>query len=176
MKIKKVKINETDLIANYLPAHFSDSFECTVNTSQKISADDVMVTFWTKNPVWVDKLFKLRDWIVRPFGIQSGNDRNSDLLENAIRSGGNYKFFKTTAKSANETLINADDKHLMMYFSIKVDLINQEQQRLSASTVVHFHNWLGRAYFFFIRPFHRVIVPSMIRHSIKSLLSNEMNS
>ncbi|MBK5721455.1 DUF2867 domain-containing protein [Dysgonomonas sp. Marseille-P4677] len=169
MKVKKTKIAENDLIAGYLPANYADSFECVINSEKGISADDIMVAFWTKSPKWVNQLFKLRDWVVSPFGIQSGNNRNSDLFEDAIRNNGSYRFIETVAKSNDETVICADDKHLKMYFSVKTIKTKEKQQKLSVSTVVHFHNFLGKAYFFVIYPFHHFIVPSMIRYSIRKL-------
>ncbi len=172
MKIKKVKIDNADLIANYLPQNYVDSFECVFNTDSEISADDIMIAFWTKNPKWIDRLFELRDWIVKPFGIQSGSDRNVSLFENAIKNKGSYRFIETIAKSDNETVISANDKHLKMYFSVKTTKIINGQQKLSVSTLVHFHNLLGRAYFIVIYPFHHFIVPSMMKYSMKRLLLN----
>lgn len=171
MKVKKTKIAENDLIAGYLPANYEDSFECVINTEKEVSADDIMVAFWTKSPGWVNRLFQLRDRIVAPFGIQSGNNRNSDLFEDAIRNHGSYRFIDTVAKSNDETVICADDKHLKMYFSVKTIKTKEKQQKLSVSTVVYFHNLLGRTYFFVIYPFHHFIVPSMIKYSVKRLLS-----
>lgn len=171
MKIKKTKIAENDLIAGYLPASYVDSFECVINTEKEVSADDIMVAFWTKSPGWVNRLFKLRDWIVAPFGIQSGNNRDSSLFEDAIRNNSSYRFIETVAKSNDETVIKADDKHLKMYFSVKTIKIKEKQQKISVSTVVHFHNLLGRAYFFVIYPFHHFIVPSMIRYSSRKFLN-----
>ena len=169
MKIRKIKIEKSDLIAEYLPANYSDAFECVFPTEKKISADDIMIAFWTNNPKWVDRLFALRDWLVKPFGLQSGKDRNEELFENAIKNSGSYRFVKVVAKSDNETIINANDSHLKMYFSVKTNKANDKQQKVVVSTIVHFHNWLGRAYFVMIYPFHYFIVSSMIRHSIKRL-------
>lgn len=170
MKIKKVKLNEDDFIANYLPANYTDSFECVFNSDKRVSADDLMVAFWTASPEWINKLFWLRDKIVKPFGIQPGSNRESNLLENAIRSNGSYRFFKVINKSENETTIGADDKHLKMYFSIKTITLEDPQRSIIVSTVVHFHNWLGKAYFYIIYPFHLFIAPAMIRSSITNIL------
>ncbi|MGY4574689.1 hypothetical protein ACVWY5_007759 [Bradyrhizobium sp. USDA 3256] len=34
---------------------------------------------------------------------------------------------------------------------------------ITATTLVHTHNWFGRAYLAVILPFHRLIVPAMLR-------------
>jgi hypothetical protein len=36
-------------------------------------------------------------------------------------------------------------------------------QRVTATTVVLMHNWLGRIYLTVIKPFHRMVVRSMLR-------------
>jgi hypothetical protein len=40
-------------------------------------------------------------------------------------------------------------------------------RQVVVSTIVRFHNWLGRAYFVPVRPFHRLIVPAMIRYGLR---------
>ena len=169
MKVKKIKIEKSDLIAKHLPANYTDAFECEFTTKEEISADDIMIAFWTNSPKWIDQLFALRDLIVKPLGIQTSNGRNKELFANAIRNCGSYRFIETVAKSDTETVISADDKHLKMYFSTKTDKVNNQKQKLTVSTIVHFHNWFGKVYFFVIYPFHHFIVPSMVRYSMKKL-------
>ncbi len=170
MTIKKIAVSKTDLISGYLPGDYSDAFECVFSCNRNISADDFMVAFWTNSPKWVNKLFALRDWLVKPFGIRAGSDRNKEKFENAIRRGESHEFAKVVAKSTSETIIGADDKHLKMYFSIKINESNN-QKKLTASTVVHFYNRLGRLYFYAIYPFHRLIVVNMLKFSVKKLLA-----
>lgn len=164
MKVKKTHIETEDLIFNYLPANYIDSFKCEFTTEKQVSADDIMIAFWTSSPKWVGKLFTLRDWIVKPFGIQSGNNRNNRLFEEAIRNSGCYRFISVVEKSDNETVISANDKHLKMYFSVKMN-----DKKATFSTVVHFHNFLGRVYFYMIYPFHKLIVKAMIKSAFQSI-------
>ena len=42
-------------------------------------------------------------------------------------------------------------------------------QTFTITTVVKFNNRLGRLYFFFIRPFHKVIIRSMLKRVAKRL-------
>lgn len=42
--------------------------------------------------------------------------------------------------------------------------ISRRKQELRITTVVKYNNWLGRAYFFIIRPFHGIIVKSILKH------------
>ena len=38
-----------------------------------------------------------------------------------------------------------------------------ERQQVTATTLVKTHNWLGRTYLAIIMPFHRLIVPALLR-------------
>jgi len=55
-----------------------------------------------------------------------------------------------------------DDAHLD--FRLVVDVAGTgAERRVTATTLVLTHNLLGRAYLAVILPFHRLIVPSMLR-------------
>jgi len=55
-----------------------------------------------------------------------------------------------------------NDKHLD--FRLVVDVAPDGPARsITATTLVLTHNWLGRAYLAVILPFHRLIVPAMLR-------------
>ncbi len=169
MKIRKTQISKTDLINQYLPANYTECLQCNFSSTQKITAYDIMVAFWTAPPQWVDSLFKLRDILVKPFGIQGGNEGSRQELEKSIRTGGTSKFMSIAAKSGEETILCANDKHLVMYLSIKIEELNESDKQVTASTLVKFHNLLGRAYFFIIYPFHCIIVKTMLKSVLKKL-------
>lgn len=171
MKIKKASISKTDLISQFLPADYTECLQCNLSSTKRITADDIMVAFWTVPPQWVDSLFKLRDILVKPFGIQGGSDGNKQELEKSIRAGGTYKFMSISAKSDKETILCASDKHLVMYLSIKIKELNEGNKQVTASTLVKFNNLLGRAYFFIIYPFHCIIVKTMLKSVLKKLNS-----
>ena len=67
------------------------------------------------------------------------------------------------AKTANETVVSLDDKHLKAYLSVYV-----EDRNVSLSTLVQYYNKLGVAYFTLIRPFHKIVVKNMLRHTIRA--------
>jgi hypothetical protein len=55
-----------------------------------------------------------------------------------------------------------NDNHLD--FRVVVDVAaDGTGQRVTATTVVLMHNWLGRIYLSVIKPFHRMVVRSMLR-------------
>jgi hypothetical protein len=55
-----------------------------------------------------------------------------------------------------------NDNHLD--FRVVIDVAAEGAgQRVTATTVVLMHNWLGRIYLTVIKPFHRMVVRSMLR-------------
>ena len=86
MKVKNSTIPADSLINKYLPANYSDAFECEITTEKEITADDILISLWTDMPDWVNKLFKLRNLLVKPFGLQAGEKEKPDI-ERCIRTG-----------------------------------------------------------------------------------------
>lgn len=173
MKSFKTSIPEDSLTQQFIPTDYTDAFACEAVDAENISADNVMIEFWTVMPGWVNALFKLRNVLVRPFGLKTDNERDkTEGLKNTIRNGGSFGLASLAAKSENETVLLLSDKHLDAYMS--VHLSRKGNSRIvTAITVVHYHNSLGKTYFLFIRPFHKVIVKSMLKSTLKRMLRNK---
>jgi len=169
MKVKKTTIPTGSLTEKYVPADYSDVYAYVADTTKEIIPDDIMVNFWTDFPDWVNALFKLRDFLVKFVGLKGSENNNMKEFENCIRTGGTYEFVSVPAKNDNETVLLLSDKHLDAYLSVHVD--NKENHKtISAITLVNFKNKLGRVYFFFIRPFHGLIVKSLLKRSVHSVI------
>ncbi|MGM5629591.1 DUF2867 domain-containing protein [Apibacter raozihei] len=166
MKIKTGKVAEKDLIAQYLPSDYTEVLQCVFFSEKNITPDDIQVAFWTNSPQWIKKMFKLRDILVKPLGIKPGNENDKLELAKSIRLGENYRFISIPAKSIHETLLCMNDKHLVMYFSAKIISETGDKKKLTITTLVNFHNLLGRLYFYIIYPFHCIIVKSMIKNAV----------
>jgi len=173
LKVKKSTIPSGSLTENYLPADHSDVYACVTDTGKEIIPDDIMVNFWTDFPRWITALFKLRDFLVKFVGLKGSDSSNMKELENCIRTGGTYDFVSVPAKSANETVLLLSDKHLDAYLSVHVES-REEHKTISAITLVNFKNKLGRFYFFVIRPFHGMIVKSLLKRSVKRIIINQL--
>lgn len=113
-------------------------------------------------PAWLNVLFKIRDLLVRPFGLKTGTADNSEELKEALLKGKDYGLMSAVAHSADESVISLDDKHLKAYFSIYI-----EGRDVYITTLVQFHNKLGVAYFNLIRPFHKIIVKNIFRQVMR---------
>ena len=167
MKINKTTMPSGSLMENYLPADYSDVFACVTDTPKEIIPDDIMVNFWTDFPQWINALFKLRNFLVKFVGLKSAEKDNVKELEKCIRTGEAYDFVSVPAKSGNETVLLLSDSHLKAYLSVHVESGN-EHKTISAITLVHYKNLLGRIYFFIIRPFHGLIVKSLLKRALNN--------
>ena len=167
MKISKTTMPSGSLMENYLPADYSDVFACVTDTQKEIIPDDIMVNFWTDFPQWINALFKLRNFLVKFVGLKSAESDSVKELEKCIRTGEAYDFVSVPAKNSNETVLLLSDSHLDAYLSVRVEN-GKEDKTISAITLVHYKNLLGRAYFFIIRPFHGLIVKSLLKRALNN--------
>ena len=71
-------------------------------------------------------------------------------------------FDKKPLTRKERAIMRKDDKHLLFYVSIaKIG-----NNLIDVTTVVQYHNALGKIYFFFIKPFHKMIVPRVVKELI----------
>lgn len=132
-------------------ADFADRFSVFVanKSYDAISACEIVMG---QNPFWVSFLMRLRNFVVKPFGLKTDISQNEGHI-------GVIGIFPVLAKSPTQVVLGFDDKHLD--FRIVVDLIElgQGRQEIAATTLVKTHNFLGRAYLAAVMPFHKLIVP-----------------
>ncbi|MGH7681918.1 MAG: DUF2867 domain-containing protein, partial [Candidatus Eiseniibacteriota bacterium] len=119
-------------------------------------------------PRWADWLMWLRDRIVSVVGLRTSEKAPAVNSTAPLRPGDSLRIFQLLDRSASEVLFGADDKHLDFRASL---LVRGDAGRASAvlSTVVRYNNRLGRVYFFFVRPFHGLIIGSMLRNLRRKL-------
>lgn len=171
MKSYKTNIPTNSLTLQYLPVDYTDVFACNVKEAKKLSIEAIMIDFWTVMPQWVNVLFKLRNILVRPFGLETGGfDDRSEKLKAMIYAGsGSNGLMSVASKSDNEIVVLLSDTHLDAYMSVFIEE-RDKLQIVSVITLVRYHNKLGRFYFFFIRPFHGVIVKSLLKSTLKRMI------
>lgn len=132
------------LITRKLPKFdYWDSYMVIKNTSEPIG---VIKSRVFALPVWVTDLLKLRNFLfVKPFGLNTGSHEIPTLFI-----------------SNNEIVVGEDDKHL--YFRISVlKKENHAGAEIYLTTIVKFNNRWGRLYFMLIKPFHKVIVKTLLK-------------
>lgn len=151
--MNKVKIDKGSLIDNYLPADYIDSFSKEVETKKNITPDAFFDMAFNQFPTWIDWLLKLRNTIVKPLGLDTTSRFSDSICD----------------RNDNEIIWGMPDKHLDFHVSMWCGEHRDGKQELRITTVVKYNNWFGRVYFFVIRPFHRIIIRSLLKR-IKQIL------
>lgn len=151
-----------------VPHNYLDSYAAILNTSD-IAIERVGKAFFSASPAWVDKLLELRNRMVSLIGLKvPGAGAKEEVLRNfKCEVGESVALFHVLAKTENEVIFGEDDKHLNFRVSLFLD---RQNNLLTVSTLVKIHNNLGRLYMFAIKPFHKIIVPTITKG-----ISNEIN-
>ena len=121
MKVCKSPLPENSRIVRYPDANYRDCFRCRLQNPGKVSPNQVMAAFWTTSPAWLKFLFRLRDLLVRPFGLKTGEGPSREKLEEALNNGESCGFMSVAERTADETIVALDDKHLVAYMSIYIE-------------------------------------------------------
>lgn len=148
----KTKIDKGGLIYNYLPADYLDSFLKEIETKENITPDTFFNMAFNQFPAWIDWLLKLRNTIVKPLGLDTTSRFSDSICE----------------RNDNEIIWGMSDKHLTFNVSMWCGEHKDDKQELEITTVVKYNNWFGRVYFFVIRPFHGIIIKSILNNIDKN--------
>ena len=176
MKIHKTELPKDSMLnVKSKEYDYFDSYKGFITDKEnKISSTDVAKAFFASAPKWVGILFILRNKIVTVFGLKTGKktDNIQQQLENfKCEPNERLGLFKVYSKNENEVILGEDDKHLNFRISLFTKNTNTEQIKkgVAISTTVEFNNWFGKLYFLPVRPFHKLIVPRMLKAIIKEL-------
>jgi hypothetical protein len=158
---------------------YIDGFQASfTDAKSNLTVCEVAKAFLLSAPKWVQHLVTARNKIVGIFGLKvSRNADRSELVKNFnCEKGEQIGLFKVLGKSADEIILGEDDKHLNFRVSLFLERpqIDKQQARLTISTIVLFNNWLGRLYFLPVKPFHRFIVPIMMKGIIRQLQAQHL--
>jgi hypothetical protein len=152
---------------------YSDSYSRKFNLSQEeLTPREVLLAFFNSPPKWIEVLFELRNKIVSLFGLKVSNgiDQKEELLKNfKCVPGEQMGLFKVFDVTPQEVLLGEDDKHLNFRVSFLIEKLGEEEFQLTLITVVNFNNFFGKLYFFPVKPFHKIIVPTMLKGIVRVL-------
>ncbi|MGN6493299.1 MAG: DUF2867 domain-containing protein [Agriterribacter sp.] len=153
--------------------HYTDSYQSGFVSSQNnIGPTDIGKAFFSGGPKWVEHLFSVRNKIVKLFGLKTPGNNVIEQKDNfKCDAGEQLGLFKVFNKTHNEVVIGEDDKHLNFRVSLLLDRSPNATGKMSLTitTTVQFNNWLGRVYFFPVKLFHKLIVPSILKRMIQKL-------
>ena len=171
IKIQATPFPAHSWLKELLPADYDDSFMAEWTSSQTFSSEEMLIAVFCHTPAWLATLYAMRNMLVKLLHISAKTDLthgNGDLAS-SIKAGKPYGIYSVPFKSLSETVLLGKDRHLDFYLSLQVQSVDATRQRMIATTLVRYNNPSGRLYFFFVRPFHRFIVPMMIKSTILRL-------
>ena len=174
MKVHKVNYPSTSILYK-TDFNFADSYQGVyIDKEDKISSKDIGKAFFASAPNWTSQLFELRNKIVSVLGLKTPEkvQNRSELLDSfTCEPNERLGLFKVYSKSENEVILGEDDKHLNFRISLlKEDNLDKEgSKKIVISTTVKFNNWFGRLYFLPVKPFHKLVVPIMLKGIIKQI-------
>jgi hypothetical protein len=157
MKVSEVAPN-VDPGAFLSGAQFIDAFSIEL-AGHDIDARNAAERMLGRPAPWVEALLRLRNLLVAPLGLKKSGRSESPPRET-------IGLFPILSQTPDQLVAGFNDKHLD--FRVVVDvaaagLDSGSAQQVTATTLVRTHNLFGRIYLAIILPFHRLIVPSMLR-------------
>ena len=165
--VKSVWLPEQSIIGNiYKQVDLSDAYAISLPAGTSHDPHVLARFVFSRRARWMDALMGVRDAVVSVFGLKT-----SAKLGQAddAPSGERISIFRVYQVDAHEIILGEDDSHLDFRLSLLCLPAHETGgSYLVLSTVVHCHNALGRAYLRIIAPFHRLIVPAMLRRAARS--------
>jgi hypothetical protein len=124
-------------------------------------------------PWWIVFLYRIRAILVIMLGLVKHEKpdvlpaiRPEDL---AFDPGEKASFFIVRTAKENMYWVSEtpDDNHLKAHFGVVAEELGNCRRRLHVFTSVRYIHWTGPVYFNLIRPFHHLVVSSMMRNGVK---------
>ncbi|MCC8145234.1 MAG: DUF2867 domain-containing protein [Bacteroidales bacterium] len=149
--IKRTTIPVNSTITNgFGDIDYFDSYQVkkTSNKSAEEISKEIM-----QLPDWVNVLLFIRNRAVGLFGLKT--EKNTPEPKT---------FFMLIENRDEEIVMGEDDKHLNFRASI---MKNKSEGTISLTTVVHYNNAWGRIYFLPVKPFHIIIMKTLLKRYLK---------
>lgn len=162
--IKTKNIPENSLISkDFIDFHYIDSYCIRTETDESL---DKITTDIFQTPKWADMLMVIRNWVVRFVGLKPGGFKENINISDFYPIGSKAVYFTVIDRNENEILMAENDKHLNFRISIWIKPFDSNVD-IHLTTLVKYNNLLGRLYFLPVRPFHRIIVISMLKRFLR---------
>lgn len=134
-------------------ADFADAWR-TNDISIGESAQSMASRLGGSTPGWIKALLALRNAMMTPFGLKTGTENGGEK---------NTPTFPVLASRPERVVLGLDDKHLDFRLVIDVEPLGRDKLTATVTTYVKTHGLPGKLYLAVVKPFHRVIVPAMLR-------------
>jgi hypothetical protein len=135
-------------------AQFADAFRVEIG-DRNLDARQAAERMLARQPRWAEALLSLRNFLVAPLGLRTSG---AGLVPTRDMIG----IFPVVSQTPDRLIAGFNDHHLD--FRVVIDVTGPGNVRqVTATTLVKTHNLFGRTYLAIITPFHRLIVPALLR-------------
>ena len=139
-------------------ATFIDAYQ--VEAHVPLSAEAFARAAFEKPPAWISSLLALRNAVVAPLGLKTAREAGDPSEWIGI--------FPVEMTTPDRIVLGFDDKHLD--FRVVIDVARKDEGcEVTATTLVREHNLLGRIYLTTILPFHKAIVPALLKRTAQAV-------
>lgn len=142
--------------------HYEDSYSQSLD--QKLTVPECLDLILKNTPAWIKHLLQVRNFIVSYLGLKTEGD---EFQIEKLKKGDVVGFVSVEELNSERAVFRGDDKHLNFVVTFETN-----QTTLLCSTQVQFNNLFGRVYFYSILPFHKLIIPAMLKSCSKARLKN----
>ena len=139
-----------------------DFSDCFATTNKLDNLETIAHLIFNNPPAWVKVLFAIRNSLAGLAGLKHRMPADYHIRYEA---GGYIGFFKIFQIGEHELVMGLNDKHL----NFRVSIFNSVQETLNikVTTLVEYNNSMGKLYMSIIRPFHVMVVKSMVKKACK---------
>jgi hypothetical protein len=174
INVHKVPIPNGSLIASALPRiSYQDAYQTSLPKQEKVDPVVVLKTMMDSLPNYFLWALKLREKIAGKLGLKTADRKQVQYQIQMFegKPGQSIALFHVFERSPSELLTGLNDKHLNFRFSIICETrLNTTEVILS--TTVKFNNLLGTIYFFVAKPFHKRMMPVILRRVVARFTQN----
>jgi hypothetical protein len=160
---------EIRAIATVLPdarlpgADWADCFEIHLPRKSLTAIDAARLTLG-RMPFWVLLLMRIRNILATVVGLKKGAD-------GTVAGEDRIGIFPLITSDQDTVVLGLDDWHLDFRIVVDVESDGAGGTLLRAATLVRRKNLFGRLYIVVVTPFHKLIVPTMLRSAGRRYLT-----
>lgn len=153
----KAILTEPKAASTILPgADFADAWR-VADLPIGLDAPTITARVFGNTPRWLAVLLTIRNAIVAPFGLKTGIPGEYPEIGGLA--------FPVVSSQPRQVVLGFDDAHLDFRVVIDVVAAGKGALAATATTYVRTHNVGGRVYLGLVKPFHRFIVPAMLKRA-----------
>jgi hypothetical protein len=147
-------------------AYFHDAYRAPL-TRPEDRIVDIFFALFGHTPLWMKLLLIVRNAAARLFGLEvpTVDEIMKPRFASEYRVGGKIGPWPVFFISDNEIVAGRNNKHMDFRLSV-LKAVDGDSMSVVVSTICTVHNVFGKIYLFFIIPFHRNGVQSLMANAI----------